>query len=136
MEKRIEIITMEQDFPLLFEEEDIEFGYTSCDQDEKVVIFQKILDESPPARVLVILDIDGGNTLEDALCLVKEGMDERFACGYIRPKIKNGIGVWGFEKGIVEKLRGEDLENIKELMVEIAQDEKLDVVSVSQAIEC
>ena len=136
MQKRIEIITIEKDLPRVFEEEDIEFAYTVCDQEEKVEVFQNIINESPSVKVLVILDIDGGNTLEDAFSLVKEGMEERFACGYIRPKKKNGIGAWAFERNIIEKLRGEDLKDIKELMAEIAQNENLGVFCVSRAEEC
>ncbi len=88
-------------------------------------------------NTLIILDVQGGNTADDAISLMARSIAEggRFASAYIRPeKGMTGIGCWAIDKGILVKIgRGEEMD-IQKRILELASKQDLELWAVSEEI--
>ncbi len=88
-------------------------------------------------NTLIIIDVQGGNTADDAISLMARSIAEgvRFASAYIRPeKGMSGIGCWAIDKGILVKIgRGEELD-IQKRILELASKQDLELWAISEEI--
>lgn len=61
---------------------------------------------------------------------------DRFACGFIKPQLENcGIGVWAIERGILDGMRGNEKDDIRKMIMELAGKENLEIWCISQRNE-
>lgn len=88
-------------------------------------------------NTLIILDLQGGNTADDAISLIARSVKEgaRFASAYISPpKEKAGIGCWAIDKGIFRQMgRGSEMD-IQKRIIELATKEDLELWAISEEI--
>jgi glycosyltransferase involved in cell wall biosynthesis len=88
-------------------------------------------------NTLIILDVQGGNTADDAISLMARSIAEgqRFASAYIRPeKNMTGIGCWAIDKGILIKIgKGEEMD-IQKRILELASKQDLELWAISEEV--
>jgi glycosyltransferase involved in cell wall biosynthesis len=95
------------------------------------------IGEDKEINTLIILDVQGGNTADDAISLIarsiKEG--ERFASAYIKPvKDKVGIGCWAMDRGILDMMESGSGTDIQSKMLELATKEDLELWAISEEV--
>jgi len=86
---------------------------------------------------LIILDLQSGNTADDAISLISRSLMEksRFASAYIRPiRGRSGIGCWAIDRGILKQMGSDPETDIKEKILELASKEDLELWAVSEEV--
>lgn len=84
---------------------------------------------------LVLLDIAGGNTSDDAISLIARSLEEgkRFASAYIQPRAGDGyLGCWAFDSELIKNVGYEMEVDIKKQLFELASSENLEVLSIDE----
>ena len=86
---------------------------------------------------LIILDLQSGNTADDAISLISRSLMEksRFASAYIRPiRGRSGIGCWAIDRGILKQMGTDPEMDIKEKILELASKEDLELWAISEEV--
>ena len=85
--------------------------------------------------ILIILDLAGGNTSDDAISLMARGIDEgsRFASAYIQPRKGDGyLGCWALNSQILYEM-GPDIDmNLRKYLLEYASSENMEVLAIDE----
>ena len=95
------------------------------------------IGEAKDISTLLILDVQGGNTADDAISLIARSIEEgsRFASAYIRPeKERAGIGCWAIDKGILDKIGEGPGSDIQKKMIELASKDDLELWAISEEV--
>ncbi|MBN1389870.1 MAG: hypothetical protein JXA22_04415 [Candidatus Thermoplasmatota archaeon] len=102
-------------------------------------VVMKALDlgKKSNSHTIVILDLTGGNDVEDAVSLISKSIEEgeRFASGYIRPlKGQGSIGCWAIDKDLIGMVGGEKKLDVENKLTELASKQDLEVLSIRERI--
>lgn len=113
--------------------------YKAKDRKTKMEIVKKTMRIGEDRRIdtLVILDVQGGNSADDAISLISRSVMEgpRFASAYIKPvKETEGIGCWAMDRGILDKMGKGSGDDIQQKMLELATKEDLELWAISEKV--
>jgi hypothetical protein len=105
------------------------FQHDQVESDNQDEVIKRILRDFD-GKVLVIFDLDSGNKMDDLMALIDKVEQEgnRFACAHIKP-LKQGLGLWAFERGMVERIRNVDRVNFMRVILKA---EELEISCIKQ----